>query len=200
MGAASRPISGRKMIRIDRSLLSLKPPLKKGRNHVEKPKLDGWLVAIALISIGMLVTRATRAFADGEDLTFEEPNQTSEEDLGVPPPAPDPLWTQVNNCIQAAIVANKFGPTPIPPKPKTGPWVIPTCIQVFRPNDTNAQIGQGFTILKDKDAKKPNGFLTVASKVITGIDDPQVNFFSPKPVLPLPLPASLVSSSYSRNY
>jgi len=168
---------------------------------VEKHKLDGWLVTIALILIGLLVTRATRAFADAEDLTFEKPGQTSQEDLGVPPPAPDPLWTQVNACIQKAIVNNNFGPIPIPPKPKTGPWVIPTCIQVFRPNDVNAQIGQGFTILKDKDPKKPNGFLTVASKVITGIDDPQVNFFfSAKPVLPLPLPASLVSSSYSRNY
>jgi CDP-diacylglycerol pyrophosphatase len=78
--------------------------------------------------------------------------------------------------------------------------MIPARIQVFRPNDATAQIGQGFTILKDRDAKKPNGFLTVPSKVITGIDDPQVNFFSAKPVLPLPLSASLLSSSYSRNY
>jgi CDP-diacylglycerol pyrophosphatase len=150
----------------------------------DKSKINDRLPIIALILIGLLVVGSGRTPASAQDLTFQENSPTSLEEPGVSPASPDPLWVAVSTCIQTAITSNSFGPAPNPAHPP-----VPPCIYVFRPMDATPQIGQGFSVLKDTNPSKTFGFLTVASKIVSGIDDPQVNFFAGQP-----------PSSYSRNY
>jgi CDP-diacylglycerol pyrophosphatase len=131
-----------------------------------------WLLTTLLFLTGLLVA-----------------GSASGRELGAPP-APDTLWKQVGICIQSAITTNNFLPDPNLTMLKN-----PPCVYVARPMVMTtpapiAELGDGYTILKDTDKTKPYGFLTVPSKVITGIEDPQVNFFS----------KMLVTSSYSPNY
>jgi CDP-diacylglycerol pyrophosphatase len=98
------------------------------------------------------------------------------------PAGANDLWVQVNTCIQNAI---KTG-FPMPPNPPPVP--TPTCFYV-QPQGLISNIGDGFAILKDI---KPQiyHFLTTPTKAITGIEDPQVEFFVP----------GKVNTSYSPNY
>jgi CDP-diacylglycerol pyrophosphatase len=96
--------------------------------------------------------------------------------------AQNELWEQVNTCIQNAIT-NGFMPNPSPIPPPT------PCVYV-EPEGLYANLGDGFAILKAKDSHIYH-FLTIPTKAITGIEDPQVNFF---------VNLSAVNTSYSPNY
>jgi len=62
------------------------------------------------------------------------------------------------------------------------------CAYVSAPFGFTPFVGDGFTVIKEKDVThEPNAFLALPSKIVTGIEDPQVTFFSGK-------------SSFSDNY
>jgi len=144
------------------------------------PKSDRPVRCLVLILLGSLLAASVTASAgDVEGLL-----------RAAPAPTPDKLWMQVNTCIQDAI-SNGFKNNPVPLPPPAGK-PIPTCIYVA-PAGMDSQLGDGFTILKDIDPRYPlYAFLTLPSKAVTGIEDPQVTFFLVKP-------NPQVNTSYSRN-
>ena len=145
------------------------------------PKFGGRFNCFVIILLGSLL--AASAGASAGDL-----GELSNSNLRGAAAA-DELWMQVNACIQAAIT-NGFKNNPVPLPPTKLP--IPTCIYVS-PAGMDSQLGDGFTILKDFDKRYPlYAFLTLPSKAVTGIEDPQINFFVLKPM-------ALVNTSYSRN-
>lgn len=141
---------------------------------------SGWRVRCLVFLLGLLLTASVAASASDVDGLLR----------AAPAPTTDKLWKQVNTCIQDAIT-NGFKNNPVPLPPPTGK-PIPTCIYVA-PAGMDSQLGDGFTVLKDIDPRYPlYAFLTLPSKAVTGIEDPQVNFF-------LLMPSPQVNTSYTRN-
>jgi CDP-diacylglycerol pyrophosphatase len=134
------------------------------------------LLPVALL-IG-LIASVQRASA-GDDV------EAAPESLSVPAATPDVLWVQVSECIQYALKNNGLN--------KVLNWTakaIYPCAYVDAPMGTNGLIGAGYTALKDIDPKKSAAFITLPSKIVSGIEDPQVDFFA----------GASSSSSYSFNY
>ncbi|MGO9061188.1 MAG: CDP-diacylglycerol diphosphatase [Candidatus Binataceae bacterium] len=115
-------------------------------------------------------------------LAQADSGQTADAKTNAPVQMGNELWVQVNACIQGAIKTN-FKPSPVLPLP------TPTCVYI-QPQGMIADIAAGFAILKAKDSHTYH-FLTIPTKAITGIEDPQVTFF---------LTPAAVNTSYSPNY
>jgi CDP-diacylglycerol pyrophosphatase len=141
----------------------------KRLHYVEKYTAIAAIVSILLGAITGVADVAVAGTPDSPDSPLAERDAP-----GVPPPTPDVLWVQVESCIELAMTTNKlnrilnYSPTQL-------------CAYVDAPLDVDHYIGAGYTVIKDKDvAHKPEGFLTLPSKIVSGIEDPQVTFFSKK--------------------
>ena len=139
------------------------------------------LVVLVLAGLLSLASGSeNRAFADGAE---DAPRKIK------PPPTllggVDPLWVQVSKCIQYALKANLLARDLDFTKAPAAP-----CAYVDSPTGINSLIGAGYTIVKDISAKKTAAFLALPSKIVTGIEDPQVYYFAG--------PSS--NSTYSHNY
>jgi CDP-diacylglycerol pyrophosphatase len=126
------------------------------------------LIVFLLLVIASLTKDGFAEVADSSDA------QTADLTApGVPPPAPDVLWTQVQSCIEYAMTNGKLN--------QILNYSVPAqvCVWIDAPMSMNRYIGAGYTVLKDIDAtNKPAAFLTLPSKIVYGIEDPQVTFFA----------------------
>jgi CDP-diacylglycerol pyrophosphatase len=106
--------------------------------------------------------------ADSSDAQSAELNA-----VAIPPPAPDVLWTQVQSCIELTLTDGKLN--------QILTYSVPgqLCVYVDAPLSITRYIGAGYTVIKDINAAdKPAAFLTLPSKIVTGIEDPQITFFA----------------------
>jgi len=155
-----------------------------------KKKVAGAVLALGLMLAGLLLIPAASIAQDSL-----RPGSPSLRVEATPPPI-DPLWAQVNTCIQYAIT-NNFKVLPLP-GPLGPPPAIPNtdpCFFILKPAPGAAGVGlyglmgDGYAILKARDAHIYH-FLTLPTKAVAGIEDPQINFFL----------MGNVSTSYSPNY
>jgi CDP-diacylglycerol pyrophosphatase len=124
-------------------------------------KLYRLVTSFIIAGIVALSVAATTSLADAQDSSLAAPL------------TPDKLWVQVQSCIEYALTNGKLN--------LILPYSVPAqvCVWIDAPMTMNRYIGAGYTVLKDIDAtNKPAAFLTLPSKVVTGIEDPQVTFFA----------------------
>jgi len=130
--------------------------------HVEKFAVIAAILSVLLSTITLI---ANDAFA-----------QTA--GLNAPPPPPDVLWTQVQTCIEYALTNDKLN--------QILSYSVPTqlCVYIDAPMSINRNIGAGYTVIKEIDAaRKPAAFLTLPSKMVTGIEDPPGHFLCEQPMV-----------------
>ncbi len=151
-----------------------------------KMKIAGTILTLGVMLAGLLLVPVA---ASAQDADLGQGSQSRR--IGATPPPPDVLWAQVNTCIQLAIM-NDFkvlplpGPQPVPPIPPLYP-----CFYVQKPTPGDAQMGDGYAIIKAEDPTYHiYHYLTLPTKAVAGIEDPQINFFS----------MGNVNMSYSPNY
>ena len=157
---------------------------QSGASEQMKKKVAGVILTLAVMLAGLLLVPVA---ASAQDAGLGQGSQLLR--AGATPPPIDPLWAQINICIQLAIT-NNFIVLPLPP-PQPKPPYSPTypCFFVLKPTPTYAQMGDGYAVIKAEDAHLYH-YLTLPTKAVAGIEDPQVNFFL----------KGNVNTSYSPNY
>lgn len=133
--------------------------------------------AIVIILLASLLNPLPRALAD----EIEDGLTGPEGSLVV-----NNLWPQARYCIEYALTNNALDTFLNYEDKQHG---IYPCAFIETPLNITT-IAAGYVVIKDEAPAKTNAFLTIPSKVVSGIEDPQVTFFA----------KGIVSLAESRNF